>query len=35
VFAAVWEMAGIGPMPALGEPRPDVTVPYLTEPWYC
>jgi len=35
VFAAVWEAAGAGPLPPFDEARPDITVPYLTEPWYC
>ena len=35
VFGSVWEAAGGEGEPPITEPQPTVTVPYLTEPWYC
>ncbi|MFQ5960611.1 MAG: CUAEP/CCAEP-tail radical SAM (seleno)protein [Candidatus Methylomirabilales bacterium] len=41
IFSQVWLLAeqasdgSIRPLPAAAQARPRVTIPYLTEPWYC
>ncbi len=41
IFRRAWEMAHVRwstpapPLPDVPPGRPRVTIPYLTEPWYC